>query len=69
MTEIKIEKGVPIPKSNSKWQDILLKMKAGDSFVVPNINTAGSVRACSRRLGVKITMHGLTKGQVRIWKK
>jgi hypothetical protein len=54
---IKLDKGIPIPTGHhGKWKTILLKMKAGDSFVIPD-KMVGSVRGSVYHLNKKIKSH------------
>lgn len=69
MSEVVIEKGIPIPKrgNGSRWVDALKIMGVGDSFTVANANELANALAAGRRLGVK-TISRKYNGEIRIWR-
>jgi len=73
--ELKIEKGVPVPKARrgreGRFRKALLAMEVGDSFACAangNRSTEGAIRDAARKAGVKITMRRLDAGSVRVWR-
>ena len=77
MSEIKIDKGVPIPKIDGlgrhhkyPWHDL----NVGDSFFVPNATTrrfCSSVNRIQKTLGISMKCRTVTENDikgVRIWR-
>ena len=52
---ITIQSGIPIPVvgHQGKWKSIMMQMKAGDSFAIPN-GTLNSVRGCVSYLNKRL---------------
>lgn len=73
---IKIEKGIPVPESNScigrnriyPW----VEMEVGDSFVYPQGKAKNrawaAAYAASKRYGKKFTARTMEDGSYRIWR-
>lgn len=76
MTEIKIEKGIPMPAfrnglaylASSKWGIIFRNMEPTDSFYLPGI-PGNQMRYVAKKLGFKITCRKLVGGGFRVWLK
>jgi hypothetical protein len=66
---VKIESGIPIPKSvhHGKWIDTVRKMNIGDSVVVPKGHHM-VMYAAVRNAGFKPVTRHEGEGSVRIWK-
>lgn len=69
MSKIKIDKGVPIPKSGlgrpAKWPWV--EMKVGDSFFMPKPATSTGAYTIGKRLKRKFVQRAEGKG-TRIWR-
>jgi hypothetical protein len=47
---IKLDKGIPVPPGHhGKWKVLLMKMKVGDSFLIPE-KSVGSLRGSASHL-------------------
>lgn len=72
-TDIKIEKGIPIPEKTYKWVDLFERMQSGDSFFVPDIKQAFSAKASLQshirrhKLSFQLRTNIQNEG-VRFWK-
>lgn len=55
--EIRIESGVPLPRSRSALKEAFGRMGVGDSFLVTSDMNLSSVRAAATRYGID---HGIT---------
>lgn len=68
---IKIEKGIPIPRSHiqqrNAYVNTLSAMKIGDSVKAPKRTAPNWVNAAHRH-GMKITSRTLSDTEVRIWR-
>lgn len=72
---IKIEKGIPIPKSKASWSPIskaLDELNVGDSFAVPHTRSLQTgVSTVAKRRGIKVvTRTGQDSGvkMLRVWR-
>lgn len=66
--EIKIEKGIPIPKAKSQGISAALRaMNVGDSIVMPAAQR-GNLYACAKSVGVRLTLRSIDAGTVRVWR-
>lgn len=65
---INIEKGIPTPLGNGKNQDLLRKMKVGDSVLVGDRNVATCIHSAARSLGFRVTIRKQPNGEIRVWK-
>jgi len=65
MGEIKIEKNIPLPEPRSKWKDLLLKMKVGDSFLTVDSNRS-NISATAKKMGFKVVSR-MARSKIRIW--
>lgn len=69
MSEIIIEKGIPIPhrlRKNGSLKDILSKLEVGDSFLWP-LNRRASILPSAQKLNISITTQKL-EDKVRVWR-
>lgn len=65
--EIKIEKGVPLPRERNKFP--MGTLKVGESFEIENRPHIRSYfYTASKRHGIKITMRTLPNGNFRVWR-
>jgi hypothetical protein len=71
--EPEIESGIPIPEKSwkiGKWKRLILKLKPGDSFLVPNASQR-AVIISHYRIGlgmIELTSRRLETGAYRIWR-
>ena len=69
MTEIKIEKGIPIPLPGSKNSGItyvLRKMDVGDSFITSS--PPHTAHQCARQVNIKIAVRKQSEKEFRVWR-
>lgn len=67
VTDIKIEHGVPLPvRERSRWARLLMKMRHGDSFVIPRKLT-GCVYSYAKRLNKKFICQVIDRNFTRMW--
>ena len=68
-TDIKIEKGVPLPVRNNRsgLMQILRNLKIGDSFVYP-MDARTGVYGMAKSVGIKVTARYQADGTVRVWR-
>lgn len=50
----KIDKGIPIPKKPGKYQELLGRMKKGDSVLVTTRRERQGITGAATKLGIKI---------------
>lgn len=73
LTQISIEKGVPLPAARNKtqgatWEKFISGLEVGDSFVVPNEKVAGAMYGYFKRLGFKAAIREIESGFCRVWR-
>jgi rRNA-processing protein FCF1 len=66
MSNYKIEKGIPIPRSRATKYEFIHKMEPGDSVLVERL-AAVSVSRLARRYGIKVITRRQGDGQCRLW--
>lgn len=69
--EIRIERGIEIPKAGGRWGNILSRMNVGDSFEMDKpmfdlIRTSSFHYA--KKYGVKFTIRKVDGQRYRIWR-
>jgi hypothetical protein len=64
-----IEKGIPMPepKRRGKWEELIKKMKVGDSVTVDSITQAQIMHAAANRNNAKVTVRR-EGGGYRVWR-
>jgi len=72
MSEVKIEKDIPMPKKKSiEYQEILKNMEVGDSFLIGEVEINQKLRSllqtASRIVGCNITQKK-DGDSLRVWK-
>lgn len=70
---LKIEKGIPIPKRNSrqsKWDGILRAMDVSDSFLFAwkGRGTPAALLQRAKALEIKLTVRRLNENEIRVWR-
>ena len=68
MSNIKIDKDIPIPEMRSKWRRIFNEMKIGDSIVLDEPNKH-SCLSSAYRYKVIVISKKLGENEYRVWKK
>lgn len=71
MEDIKIEKGVPLPRANQRGfglADVLAKMEVGDSFLVPKHKRQGLFAYFRNAKPAKFTSRTVDEENVRVWR-
>jgi len=67
MSEIKIEKNIPIPVKQTGISAVLRSLDIGDSFLAKKGQQA-HITASGRRVGVKVVSRTVATDQIRVWR-
>lgn len=67
-TEIKIEKGIPIPKPrHTGMSEVLKRMQVGDSVVVP-VTMRPNLNVYADRIRIRVVTRKVDTDHIRVWR-